>query len=71
MVCEVLKFCDFRSTPVWKKSQLFSSIFSVGKNVLSNSGSVRICPVVLGLHRLSCKKLAQVTVVYCKTVVVV
>ena len=28
--------------------------------VLSKSGSVKICPMSEGLHRLSCKKLAQV-----------
>ena len=43
-----------------RKVNCFPPSFSVGKNVLLKSGSVKICPIVLGLHRLPCRKLAQV-----------
>ena len=42
------------------KVNRFPPDVTVGKNVLSKSGSVKICPMVLGLHRLSCKKFAQI-----------
>ena len=41
-----------------RKVNCFPPSFSVGKKVLSKSGSVKICPIVLGLHRLFLGKIS-------------